>query len=71
MGFDKHFFLMAEKCEEVKTNSFLTVTSASLTARDACSQKMHTDTGHNYVTALELKSEYYLILTWKNAICMP
>lgn len=62
---------MAEKCEVVNTNAFLTVTSGSLTARAACSQKMHTGTSHNYVTALELKSEYYLILTWRDAICMP
>ena len=51
---------MADECERVKTDAFSMVTSASLTDRAAHSkkQKMHTDTGHDYVTAEEPKREY-------------
>lgn len=58
MGFDKHSWLMADKRGAVKTNAFSTVTAANLTSRAACSQTMHTDTGHHYITALDLKSKY-------------
>lgn len=58
MGFDKHSCLVADKHGAVKTNAFSAVTAASLTSRAACSQTMHTDTGHHYVTALDLKSKY-------------
>lgn len=58
MDCDKRLSLMADKCKGVKTDAFLTVTSASLTDRAACSQRIQADTGHDYVT-LEAKREYY------------
>lgn len=62
---------MADKCEAVITDALPTLTSSSLTDRAACSQNMHTDTGHDYVTALAPKREYYSILTLRDAISMP
>lgn len=70
MDHSKHSCLMADMCEGVKTDAFSVVILASLTDRAARSQKIHTDTAHDYVTAQGPKTEYHYILTLRDVIPM-